>query len=188
MDFIPIISTLRRHRTASILIVLEIAFTCAIVCNAVFVIRERIARMDRPSGVVEDEIVRIQLAGIGKKTDPGVVTRQDLVALRGISGVKNVAITNMVPFGGSSWNSSISTVADDPNPPLNAATYMGSHDLLETFGVKLVAGRDFTPDEYIDFGAAGGGSNIRLPSVIISKGVAERLFPGQNALGKPLYV
>ena len=47
MDFIPIISSLRRHRTASLLIILEIAFTCAIVCNAVFLIRERIARMDR---------------------------------------------------------------------------------------------------------------------------------------------
>ena len=188
MDFIPIISTLRRHRTASILIVLEIAFTCAIVCNAVFVIRERIARMDRPSGVVEDEIVRIQLAGIGKKTDPGVITRQDLVALKGIPGVKNVAITNMVPYGGSSWNSSISTIADDPNPPINVATYMGSHDLLETFGVKIIAGRDFTSDEYIDFATGGGGANIHLPSVMISKSVAERLFPGQNALGKPLYV
>lgn len=188
MDFIPIISTLRRHRTASILIVLEIAFTCAIVCNAVFVIRERLARMDRASGCVEDEIVRIQLAGIGKKSDPGVVTRQDLAALKAVPGVKEVAVTNMVPFGNSSWNSSISTIADDPNPPINVATYMGSHDLLETLGVKLIAGRDFTPAEYIDFASAGGGANIHVPSVLITKGIAERLFPGQNALGKPLYV
>ncbi|HET9989912.1 MAG TPA: hypothetical protein VFQ65_15385, partial [Kofleriaceae bacterium] len=136
MDVIPIICTPRRHRTASILIVLEIAFTCAIVCNAVFVIRERLARMDRASGCVEDEIVRIQLAGIGKKTDPGVVTRQDLAALKAIPGVKEVAVTNMVPFGGSSWNSSISTIPDDPNAPINVATYMGSHDLLETLGVN----------------------------------------------------
>jgi putative ABC transport system permease protein len=87
MDFIPIISTLRRHRTASILIVLEIAFTCAIVCNAVFVIQQRRAWMDRDSGIVEDEIVRIQIAGIGKKSDPGVVTRQDLAAIRAVPGV-----------------------------------------------------------------------------------------------------
>src|SRR3569623_3684740 len=92
MDFIPIISTLRRHRTASILIILEIAFTCAIVCNAVFVIRQRLAAMDRASGVVEDELVRIQIAGIGKKTDPGVVTRQDLAALKAVPGVKRVAV------------------------------------------------------------------------------------------------
>ncbi|MEO6777300.1 MAG: FtsX-like permease family protein [Kofleriaceae bacterium] len=186
MDFIPIISTLRRHRTAATLIVLEIAFTCAIVCNAVFLIRERVNRMDRASGITEDEIVRIQLTGIGQKSDPGVITRQDLAALRGLGGVKSAAVTNMIPFGGSSWNSSISPIPDDPSPPINVGTYMGSHDLIETLGVKLSAGRDFTPGEYLDFAATG--SNIHVPSVLITKGIAERLFPGQSALGKPLYV
>jgi putative ABC transport system permease protein len=187
MDFIPIISTLRRHRTASILIVLEIAFTCAIVCNAVFVIQQRRAWMDRDSGIVEDEIVRIQIAGIGKKADPGVVTRQDLAAIRAVPGVKAVSVTNMVPFGNSSWNTSVSTVPDDPHSPINVTTYMGSPDLVETLGVKIIAGRDFTPEEYQDYTAATG-SNIHVPSLLISKGVAERMYPGQNAIGKPLYV
>ena len=69
MHFMPIISTLRRHRTAATLIVLEIALTCAIVCNAIFLIGDRMSRMDRPSGVTEDEIVRVKLAGIGEKAD-----------------------------------------------------------------------------------------------------------------------
>ena len=67
MHFLPILSTLRRHRAAAALIVLEIALTCAIVCNAVFLIRERLARMNRPSGVAESELVRVQLTGIGTK-------------------------------------------------------------------------------------------------------------------------
>jgi putative ABC transport system permease protein len=187
MDFIPIISTLRRHRTASILIILEIAFTCAIVCNAVFVIRQRLALMDRDSGIAEDEIVRIQIAGIGKKTDPGVITRQDLEALKAVPGVKDAAVTNMVPFGGSSWNTSVSTIPDDPQAPINVATYMGSRDLLRTLGVKLIAGRNFTPEEYMEY-SSGGGSNIHVPSILITKGVAERMYPGQNAVGKVLYV
>jgi putative ABC transport system permease protein len=64
---------------------------------------------------------------------------------------------------------------------------MGSHDLVETLGVKLIAGRDFEPNEYLEF-ANATGSNIHLPSVIISKGIADKLFPGQSAIGKPLYV
>jgi putative ABC transport system permease protein len=187
MDFIPIISTLRRHRTASILIILEIAFTCAIVCNAVFVIQQRLTLMDRDSGIAEAEIVRIQIAGIGKKTDPGVVTRQDLAALKAISGVKNVAVVNMVPFGNSSWNTSISTIPDDPQAPINVATYMGSRDLLETLGVKVIAGRSFTPEEYLEY-TSTTGSNIHVPSILVTKGIAERMYPGQNAVGKPLYV
>jgi putative ABC transport system permease protein len=186
MDFIPIISSLRRHRTAALLIILEIAFTCAIVCNAVFLIRERILRMDRPSGITEDEILRIRLNGIGQTADPGVITRQDLQAFHEIPGVKFAAVTDMVPFGGSSWNSSISTIPDDPSPAVNAATYMGSQELLDTFGVKLLAGRNFTPTEWIELKDAG--TTVHLPSVIISKGIAGKLFPDGNAVGKALYV
>src|SRR5436305_5883291 len=139
MQIVPILSTLRRHKTAALLIVLEIALTCAIVCNAVFLIRDRVARMDRASGVPEDELVRVELTGIGTKANPGALTEQDLVALRSIPGVKLAAATNMVPFGGSSWNNSLSTIPDDPDPPLNAAMYLGSQDLVETLGVRLLA-------------------------------------------------
>lgn len=186
MHFLPILSTLRRHRTAAILIVLEIAFTCAIVCNAVFLIRERLARMDRPSGIVEAEIVRVQLTGIGEHANPHAITAEDLTALRAIPGVKAVVATNMLPFGGSAWNTSVSTKADDPNPPINVAMYLGTYDFVETLGVKLLEGRDFTPEEYLDFEAAQQG-NVHVPSLIISRHVAERMFPGQSAVGKQLY-
>lgn len=190
MHFVPILSTLRRHRTAAALIVLEIAVTCAIVCNAIFVIGERLGRMDRPSGIVEDELVRVQLAGIGKTADAYAVTAQDLVALRSIPGVKAVAATNMVPMGGSSWNTDISTIPDDPNRPINVAFYLGTPDLLETLGVRLTSGRDFTPEEYVRWDDYKGDDTkgVKIGSVIITQGIADRLFPGQNPVGKPLYV
>jgi putative ABC transport system permease protein len=186
MHFFPILSTLRRHKTAAALIVLEIALTCAIVCNAVFLIGDRLSRMDRPSGVTEDELVRVQLTGIGTKADAEATTAQDLTALRAIPGVKFVAVSNMIPFGGSSWNTEISTIPDDPSPPVDAATYFGSQDLLETLGTQLIAGRDFTPEEYTGMDAVRG--NVHMPSVIITRGIAERLYPGTSPLGKPLYV
>ncbi len=187
MQVLPILSTLRRHRTAATLIVLEIALTCAIVCNAIFLIGDRLSRMDRPSGIGEGELVRVQLTGIGTAADASAVTAQDLVALRAIPGVRSAASTNMVPFGGDSWNSSISTIPDDPSPPINVATYMGSPDLLETWGTALTAGRDFTPEEYISFDAAKTNKQ-KLASVIITRGIAERMFPGKNPVGQPLYV
>src|ERR1700742_2349692 len=112
---LQILSTLRRHRTATFLIVAEIALTCAIVCNAVFLIRERLARMDQPSGVAEAELVRVRLTGIGKQDNATSITEQDLAALRAIPGVKDATSINMVPFGGSSWNTGISINRDDPS-------------------------------------------------------------------------
>jgi putative ABC transport system permease protein len=186
MHFFPILSTLRRHRTAAALIVLQIALTCAIVCNAIFLIRARLARMDTPSGIVEDEIVRVQLTGIGAKTDADAVTRQDLAALRAIPGVQYAAVTNQVPFGRSSWNSDASTIPDDPSPPFNATTYLGSADLLETLGVHLIAGRDFTPDEYIAEKAMRDG---KAPSsMIVTRKVAEKLFGDASPIGKRIYM
>ena len=187
MHFLPILSTLKRHRTAATLIVLEIALTCAIVSNAVFLIRERLARMDRPSGVVEEEIVRVRLTGVGKSTDASAVTAQDLAALRAIPGVKSVAATNMVPLGGSSWNTSVSTIPDDPHSPANGAMYIGSQDLLETFGVRLLAGRDFAPEEYVKFDDVQK-QTAPLASVILTRGLATKIYGDKPAVGQKLYV
>ena len=188
MHFFPILSTLRRHRTAAALIVLEIAFTCAIVCNAIFLIGDRLSRMDRASGVAEEELTRVRLTGLGTgETDAGALTARDLDALRAIPGVRAVASTNMVPFGGSSWNNSMSTIPNDPAPPINVAMYMGTPDLLETLGVQLIAGRDFTPEEYLDYEAVQA-SKATMASIIITRGVAERMFPGTSPLGQKLYV
>lgn len=188
MHFIPILSTLRRHRTAAALIVLEIALTCAIVCNAIFLIRERIARMDQPSGIAEEEIVRIQITGARQGGDVHAVTAQDLAALHSLPGVKAAALTNMVPFGNSSWNTDIGTSPErHEGREINTAMYLGSAGLLETLGVRLIAGRDFTPDEYADYETIRA-QKARLPSVIITRATAEWLYPGQNALGKPSYV
>src|SRR5262249_18619067 len=186
MHFIPILSTLRRHRTAAGLIVLEIALTCAIVCNAIFLIRDRVVRMDRASGTAEEELVRIRLTGIGTQEEAGSLTEQDLVALRGIPGVRFAASTNMVPFGDSSWNTDVSTKFEDTNGT-SAGIYMGSADLLEALGVHRIAGRDFVPDEYVEFEATQAGK-VHMPSVIITRGLAEHWFPGQTAVGKSFYV
>ena len=186
MHFFPIISTLRRHKTAALLIVLEIAFTCAIVCNAIFVIRERLARMDRPSGVAEDEVIDVRLTGIGTKADPNALTEQDIRALHAIPGVKAVSVSNMVPFGNSSWNTDISTIPQDPNGT-NASMYMGSAELMDALGVRLISGRAFQPNELLDFDSVQKDVS-QVSSVIITRALAEKVFPGKNPLGQAVYI
>src|SRR5687768_9003121 len=172
MHFLPILSSLRRHRTAAVLIVVEIALTCAIVCNAIFLIKERMAKMDRPSGVVEEELVRVRITGIGKTADAAAVTARDIDAMRAIPGVKSVASSNMLPFGGSSWNSSVSTKPDDPDAPANLAMWVGTPDLIETMGVKIIAGRDFTPEEYVLFKDVRE-NKAKMGSLVVTKTVAD---------------
>ena len=187
MHIRPILSTLRRHKTAASLIVLEIALSCAIICNAVYLISQRIERLQLPSGVAEQELLDIQISGIGKDQSAKTLTREDLAALRAIPGVKSAASSVQVPFGNSSWNSSLGLKPNEPNPIMDATMYMGSEGLLETLGPHLVAGRGFLPDEYVDFPETGGLSQIGASSVIITQAMAERLFKGKSAVGQNIY-
>ena len=94
MELRPILSTLRRHKITSWLLILEIALTCAIVCNAVFMIGSRLQRMHMSSGVDEHALVQIQLAEIAPTPDIYARASEDLAVLRQVPGVQAVAPTN----------------------------------------------------------------------------------------------
>lgn len=188
MDIRPILSTLARHKTAAGLIALEIALTCAIISNAVFLISTRLDRMAQPSGLAESEIVNVQLVEVSRHANPAAMVREDLAALRAIPGVRHVAAANQVPYGNSSWNSNVNLEPEQLHPTANATVYIGSEDLLETLGVRLIAGRDFLPDEYQDFDTLqAGGGDLAIPGAIITDVLARRLFPGEDPLGKAIY-
>ncbi|NUS37496.1 MAG: FtsX-like permease family protein [Lysobacter sp.] len=188
MDIRPILSTLRRHKTAAALIVLEIALSCAIICNAVFLISERLDRMHMPSGVAEDAIVSLPVNGIGKDDNAAAMTREDLAALRAIPGVVDASVSNQVPFGHSSWNSSVMLHPGERQQVLNAAMYLGSEGLVGTLGTRVVAGRDFQASEYVDFDPAKGFGNLSVHSALVTRAMADKMFPGRNPVGQVFYM
>jgi putative ABC transport system permease protein len=141
--------------------------------------------MQRPSGIAEAELVRIEVAGIDNDGSSQAQIEEDIVALSALPGVRKVATSMWLPFGKSQRQSGVSVAPDPPDGGLNVTRYQGSEGLLETLGVRLVAGRDFERDEYVDEatlrGADGG-------AIIITRAVAEHLWPGQDALGRQLYM
>ncbi|WAC62136.1 ABC transporter permease [Pseudoxanthomonas sp. SL93] len=187
MDIRPILSTLARHKTAAALIVLEVALSCAIICNAVFLINNRLERMQRPTGLADNELVRINIGGIGEAADADALVKQDVASLRALPGVKAANSINHVPFDNSSWNSSISLQPNQPMPNMNANVYLGE-GVIDTFGLRLVEGRDFTADEYQNWTALNETNAVtNIPSVILSRETANKLFPGESAIGKNIY-
>ena len=188
MEIRPILSTLMRHKTAATLIVLEIALTCAIICNALFMIGERITQVNEASGLAENELVRVQLIPIGNDENAAAQTRSDLAALRALPGVTAATVLNQVPFVNSSWNSGVRLKDDQTQSTMNATTYMAENQFIKTLGLKLVAGRDFLPDEFLEFEAVNnGGASVSIPATIITRVMADRLFPGEDPIGKTFY-
>jgi putative ABC transport system permease protein len=189
MEVLPILSTLRRHKTAAALMVLEIAVTCAILCNAIFLIGDRIDRISVPSGIAEHELVQIRLGNIATRDDQKARLARDLELLRRIPGVKAVALVSQVPFSNRSRAGGVNLTPDQPKATLNAALWDIDEHFFETTGVRVVAGRAFAADEYRDFNEVfGTGGQPQVPVVMITRRTAERVFPGQDPLGKVIYI
>ncbi|HVX05015.1 MAG TPA: FtsX-like permease family protein [Rhodanobacteraceae bacterium] len=192
MDILPILATLRRHKVILWLLMLEIALSCAIICNGVFLVVQRLQHMDMPSGVAEHELVQIQQAPIAPPPDRYARAREDVAALQQIPGVQAVGMTNQVPFGGSSSNGNVMLTPTQPHPTLNAATYFGEN-LVQTFGLELVSGRALGPDDYVNADvvlkslADGSGKGFPMPT-LVSQAMATRLWPQQNPLGKLVWL
>jgi putative ABC transport system permease protein len=111
-----------------------------------------------------------------------------LNALRNVPGVKQATIANQLPFGDSSNNSSANLTPNQQQSTLNATVYLDQDNLLETMGLRLISGRDFTAGEYQDVAVLQKmGAKAKIPVAIINREMAEKLFPGQNAVGKLFY-
>jgi len=150
MDIRPILSTLNRHKITAWLLILQIALTCAIVCNAVFLIHQRLQQMDIASGIAEHELVQIKFAYIGDRPDAYAQAQTDLATLRQIPGAQAVALANQLPLSGVDMSSScLKLHPNQRQNTLEAASYYGQN-LLATLGVRLISGRDFQPDELLD--------------------------------------
>ena len=184
----PILSTLRRHRTAALLIVVEIALTCAIVCNSVFLIANRIQLVRFGSGLADTELVQLGTRGIGNDTNAVALTREDLAAFRAIPGVRGAAIMSSIPFGRSATNVGISLVPNQPTPTIETTFYTSDVGLPDVLGLRVIAGRDFHADEILDDEAFQKSADSRVPGAIVTRAVAERLFPGGDAVGKSIYL
>src|SRR5690348_7338256 len=65
MDIQPILAAMRRNKFGAVLICIQMAVTIAVLCNAVFVIQQRIAWTEAPTGLDEQNIFTIKNKWIG---------------------------------------------------------------------------------------------------------------------------
>lgn len=195
MTLPPIIAALRKHKAGVILIALQIALTLAIVCNAIFIIYTRVDNVRRPTGLDESNLFMIDQQWVGAPTGDDAASlqkldamqREDLAALRSMPDVVSVTPTNTLPLFPSSWNGSVALKPGTDLRAGNARTtyYFGDDQFLPTLGLHLVAGRNFTMTDVVN---KGFRDNSEPDVVIVSKPLADKLFPQGNAVGKVVYL
>lgn len=187
MSLSPIIASLRRHKLTAFLLTLQVSLTCAIVCNVAFMIVSRGQLLRQPSGVAENQLVLIESTDLDSNAQPLVRHDTDLAALRVIQGVKSVAAVDALPFNHHDWSNGISLVADGPSRAM-ASAFNGTPGEIAALGMRLVEGRDLLPSEYVPEGSAHDWSGLdQVPVAIVTRALADKLFPGQDPLGKAIY-
>ncbi len=186
-DVKPIFSALMRNKIGVALIVLQVAITLAVVCNSVFIILERAERVGKPSGMDEANTFLIGSGGFTRDYDIKGAIRQDLDLIRSLPGVVGATQTNSVPMSWGGWGTGIDTQPMDPNGERRAkgsAIYMGDEQAIEAFGLKLVEGRAFGPEDVMELTQESG---ITAKSIIVTEALAKALFPEGSAVGQQVY-
>ena len=184
LEIRPILSALTRHKSTTLLTIIQVALTFAVVVNSISIINQRLALMDRDSGFAESQLITLGMNPFSDDYDFETNFRADMSLLRNIPGVIDAVISSVVPLSGSGSSSTVATSEENADSDQNmpAGIFRGDTHFLGTFGLDLVAGRNFNEDEIIY------SENFVKPRVVmITQALADKLYPEQDALGEPIH-
>src|SRR5690606_27781305 len=136
-----------RHRIASALIVLEIALACAVLCNAFFLVSNRVALTRIDSGVDENALGTIVLNGCDGCGNADLNARV-LETLRAIPGVRAAGTVNTTPFGLRAGYAGTSLDREKEHWGGVLHFYMFDAAGIEALGLQPVQGKAFAADDF----------------------------------------
>ena len=188
MEIRPIFSALLRNKTGPILVALQVALSLGILANALHIVNERREVVARPSGL-SDEASTFYFTVRNLNTDGPeqqlATMKREADVLRAVPGVVAVANVTQMPLSRSGSNSSVALDQRQERESAIASQYVSGDSLVKAYGLKIVDGRDFVPSEYVEINE---NQQRELPKqIVISKPLADKLWPGQSAVGKTMY-
>jgi len=171
----------RRFNFRSLLVVSQLAISIVVLIAAGLCIRSLRNLLAIDPGFKAENLLVIPFELDEKKYDEArgaVLQHQVFERLANLPGVEASSYGLVMPFSGSKFMSSIFVEGRAPQPnEQNAfdASVVGPR-YHETMGIKMIAGRGFTEQD-----------TANAPKVVvINETLAQRLFPGENALGRRL--
>jgi putative ABC transport system permease protein len=188
MEIRPILSALMRSKTGPILVAIQVALSMAILANALHIVNLRQETSARPSGIDDEQSVlsmQVRNLAVAGPQEVTATRERELAALRSVPGVLAAAETNQAPLTHSGSNTSISLSRSQTQQTASAATYYATNSIIKTWGLKLVEGRTFTDDEFVNLDDSVSDDLPKI--VVITSQLAQKLFPGQSAVGKTIY-
>lgn len=182
----PIASALWRNRTGAILVAFQIAIGLAVLVNAVYVVKQRVEKIGRPTGMDTANMIWVSSAGFAQDFDYEASWREDLAAIRGLPGVTAASMISNIPLSGGGSASGFQAKPGEatPDESIPGNTYEIDEQGVAALGITLSSGRAFEAGEILP----ANKNYDSAPQAIVTKAFAKSLFPDDaNPLGKTFY-
>ncbi len=174
----------RGGRLRSALVLAEVAGTVTLLVVAGLLVKALLRVQALDPGFRTEGILTLRTALPAPKYAPADARRafysQVISEARALPGVTAAAYVTYHPMEATSGRLDVLApgVADDPLSAPQAIIHFVTPGFFETLGIPITAGRDFTDQDH-----------ATSPSVaVISESLAQRLWPGQDAIGRRVSV
>ena len=192
MEIRPIFSTLLRQRTGPLLVALQVAISLAILANAIFVVQQRVAASQRPSGVAQEENVGylfVMPMQPRSHADNLAEQRRERDTIAAVPGVASVAWASQLPMSRSGNSSSVRLTADQQKETTTPAFYYAQPGFAATMGLKFVEGRDIAEGDLVEVDPQTVKPGEGQPDVaLVTRALAKLMFPDATTyVGRNFY-
>jgi putative ABC transport system permease protein len=176
---------LRRNRTRSLLVVLEVALSLVLLIGAGLLIKSFIYLLNVKPGFNPEHVVTANLSlppvKYGESEQQAAFFHQVIERVQTLPNVEAAAVVSPLPLSGSMMQNILTVEGRPPLAPgekLITDTRLVSPDYMRVMGIPLIKGRAFTERDSKD-----------APRVfVINETLAQRFFPGEDPIGKRIKV
>jgi len=165
-----------RHRTQGFFVAAEFALALVLLIGAGLLIRSFVKLVETNPGFRPEHVLTMNIPlpqrGYSKAADVRAFYQELLDRVQNLPGVKSAGISNDLPMSHRETDMFQIEGRSGSTPPIRVTWVLG--DYLQTMGIPLLRGREFTPEDR-------AGSQ---PVALVSAQAAKTLWPGQDALGE----
>jgi predicted permease len=177
----------RRAWVRSALVVSEVAFACVLLVGAGLLIRSFLRVLDVNIGFRPESAAAVRVDPDRKVYDTrdkiNGYLNEALRRVREIPGVTAAGISDQLPLGRNrTWGVGVKGRTFERGQSPSAFIRIVSDGYIKAMGIPLISGRDISER---DVGEASPTATDLV--IVINQTMAQRLFPGEDAVGKTIF-
>jgi putative ABC transport system permease protein len=191
MEIRALFSSMWRSRTGPILVAAQVALTLAVVVNVAYIVQQRLEVVNKPTGIDIENIFWLSVQPQELQYNYAAAVQADLAYLNALPGVVAATTSNGTPQTWYSMGLPFGTTEQQAGGPasVGARVYYATDKWFDALGVKFRDGKTFDPAMVVPPPADNAMGLAAWPAqVVITKALADKLFPKGDALGKTLFV